>query len=130
MAMAGGLAGCGQDPAEDVTKAFTGYHAALLARDFATACSYNTPEATAKLVSTLRQQAITVSTCPDALAAIYAEDGGAAQADGVSRSVRIDGITVNGDQATIRWSATLDSEQQPSTSMMRRVQGRWEFVAQ
>ena len=38
------------EPAETtVEKAFRGYHSALVARDFRTACAYNSPEATDKL---------------------------------------------------------------------------------
>jgi hypothetical protein len=128
-ALAAALAGCGQSAEEAVTEAVRSYHTALLARDFSTACSYNTPEATTKLITSLQLQAINVATCEDAFAAIYAEDGPAAQADGVSRTVQIQGITVNGNQATVRWTAQLDGEQSPSSSAMRRVDGRWEFVA-
>ena len=69
-----------------VEKAFRGYHAALLARDFRTACSYNTPEATDKLLVSLRTQGIDAAGCEDAFAAIYAEEGGSATADGVGTS--------------------------------------------
>jgi hypothetical protein len=122
------LAGCGGAEGA-VEKAFKGYHSALLARDFAVACSYNAPEATAKLLDSLRSQAIAVSTCEDAFAAIYAEQGGAAQADGVSRSVQIQGITVQGDRATVNWTAELDGEQRPAASTMRELDGHWAFVA-
>jgi hypothetical protein len=123
------LAGCGGSARAGVEEAFRGYHAALLARDFRTACSYNAPEATAKLLISLRTQAIEVATCEDAFTAIYAESGGAGQADAVAQTVQIQGITVNGDQATVNWTAQLDGEQRPSASTMRRIDGRWEFVA-
>ncbi len=129
VALAAALAACGESAEAGVEKAFRGYHAALLARDFRTACSYNSPEATAKLLSSLRLQAIDAASCEDGFAAIYAEDGAAAAADGVGRSVQIQGITVNGDDATVSWVAELDGEQRPATNSMRRTDGRWLLVA-
>ena len=95
------LAACGRAPRRTSRQAFRGYHTALLARDFRTACSYNTPEATDKLIGSLRTQGIDAGGCEDAFAAIYAEDGGSAAADGVGNTVQIQGITVDGDNATV-----------------------------
>ena len=127
VALAALLGGCG-DAQADVEKAFKGYHAALLARDFPTACSYNTPEATDRLVASLQTQGIDAADCEDAFAAIYAEAGGSEAADGVGNSVQIQGITVDGDRATVNWTAVLDGEQRPAQSTMRRVDGQWRFV--
>jgi hypothetical protein len=121
-------AACGESSEAGVEKAFRGYYAALLARDFHTACSYNTPEATDKLLTSLRTQGIAASGCEDAYAAIFAEEGGSAAADTIGNTVQIQGITVNGDQATISWSADLDGERRPSTSTMQRDDGQWRFV--
>ena len=93
VALAALLGGCG-DAQADVEKAFKGYHAALLARDFPTACSYNTPEATDRLVASLQTQGIDAADCEDAFAAIYAEAGGSEAADGVGNSVQIQGYTI------------------------------------
>jgi hypothetical protein len=130
VALTAALAACGESAEEGVEKAFRGYHAALLARDFRTACSYNSPEATAKLLSSLRLQAIDAASCEDAFAAIYSEDGAAEAADGVGRSVQIQGITVNGEDATVSWIAQLDGEQRPANSSMHRTEGRWLLVVE
>ena len=122
------VAACGESAEAGVEKAFRGYYAALLARDFQTACSYNTPEAIDKLLLSLRTQGIAANGCEDAYSAIFAEEGGSAAADRIGNTVQIQGITVNGDQATVNWSAELDGEQRPSTSVMRRVDGQWRFV--
>ena len=127
-ALAAVLAACGNAQA-DVEQAFRGYHTALLERDFRTACSYNTPEATDRLIGSLRTQGIDAGSCEDAFAAIYSEAGGSATADGVGNSVQIQGITVDGDNATVNWTAELDGEQRPAQSTMRRDDGRWQFVA-
>jgi ketosteroid isomerase-like protein len=128
--VAGALAGCGESAEAGVEKAFRGYHGALLARDFPAACSYNTPEATAKLLTSLRTQGIEVAGCEDAFAAIYAEEGGSAAADTIGRTVQIQGITATGDDASVSWVAELDGEQRPARSAMRRVDGQWRFVAE
>lgn len=124
------LAACGGDPRADVEKSFRGYHAALLARDFHTACSYNTPEATAKLLTSLSTQGIEAADCEGAFTAIYAEAGGSAAADEVGNSVQIRDVAVDGDTATVSWSAVLDGEQRPARSTMRRVDRDWRFVAE
>jgi predicted phage gp36 major capsid-like protein len=129
VALTAALAACGESAEVGVEKAFRGYHTALLARDFRTACSYNSPEATAKLLSSLRLQSIDAATCEDAFTAIYAEGGAADAADGVGRSVQIQGITVNGDDASVSWAAQLDGEQRPATTTMHRTEGRWLLVA-
>ncbi len=122
------MAGCGTDDAGHVEAAFRGYHTALLARDFPAACAATAPDSTAKLVAAVARQGITATTCEDALAAIFAEPGPAATADGVARSVTVQRVTVDGDSATLAWSATLDGENRPSTSTLRRRDGRWQLV--
>ncbi len=122
------LAGCGENAEEGVEKAFRGYHAALLARDFRTACSYNSPDATGRLLNDLSSQGIDAASCEDAFAAIYAEAGGSAAADGVGRTVQIQDIVVTGENATISWTAELDGEQRPARSNMHRSDGQWQFV--
>jgi len=128
-ALAAVLAACGESTEAGVEQAFRGYHAALLARDFRVACTYNTPEATAKLLASLRTQGIEAAGCEDAFAAIYAEAGGSAAADRVGNTVQVQNIAVNGDDATVNWTAELDGEPRPSTSRMHRVDGQWRFVA-
>lgn len=123
----GVLTACGNDR-EDVEKAFRAYHTALLARDFRTACSYNTQEATDKLLVSLRTQGIDAASCEDAFAAIYAEAGSSAAADGVGRTVQVQDVAVDGDTATVSWTAQLDGEPRASRSTMRHVDGEWRFV--
>jgi hypothetical protein len=122
------VAACGESAEVGVEKAFRGYYAALLVRDFRAACSYNSPEAVDKLLVSLRTQGIEANGCEDAYAAVFAEEGGSAAADRIGNTMQIQGITINGDQATVNWTAELDGEQRPSTSLMRRDDGQWRFV--
>ncbi|HWM58518.1 MAG TPA: hypothetical protein VNO83_11835 [Pseudonocardia sp.] len=121
-------AGCGEPAETTVEKAFRGYHSALVARDFRTACAYNSPEATDKLLASVRTQGIDAADCEDAFTAIYSEEGAAAAADGVHNSVQIQKVAVDGDTATIDWSAQLDGEQRPARTTMHRADGRWLLV--
>jgi hypothetical protein len=130
IALAAVTAGCGEPPEASVEQAFRGYHAALLKRDFHTACSYNSPEATARLLQTVRLQDIDARSCEDAFAAIYAEDGPAAAADGIGTSLQIQHVTVTGDDAAIQWSAQIEGEQHPAKAMMHRTDGRWLLMVQ
>jgi hypothetical protein len=124
-----GLVACGGDPRTDIEAMFKGYHTATLARDFPAACAYNSPEATATLLASIASQGITVRTCEEALAAIYAESGAAAAADATSRGFRIDAIDVDGDQAAITFTAPRDGEDYQATFPLRRIDGDWKFGA-
>ena len=74
-ALAAGATACGSDPQAEIAEAFRGYHTAVLARDFPTACSYNAPEATAKLLTSLATQGVTATTCEQALTVVFEESG-------------------------------------------------------
>lgn len=117
------------NPEADVESSFRGYHEALLARDFPAACALNSPEATAKLLATVRTRSIVVGTCEDAFAAIFAEPGAAETADGIARSVQVQDVAVTGDDARITWSASLEGEPRTATNVLRRVDGEWRLMA-
>jgi hypothetical protein len=127
-ALAAGAVACGADADTEISEAFKGYHTALLARDFPAACAYNAPEATDKLLASLATQGVRASTCEEAFAAVFAEGGSADIADTIARTAEIDAIEVAGDTATVRWTATVDGEQAPTSSGMRRVDGAWKLV--
>ena len=110
---------------EDV---FHEYYRALLARDFAAACALNAPETTEQLLANVRSQGVTASSCEEALGKIYSLPGAAATADSIAHSASVDDVTVNGDQATITWSADINGARPTVTSGLRRVDGRWLLV--
>ena len=124
-----GLAGCGGgDARAEVEQAFKGYQTALLARDFPTACGYNAPESTQKLIASVATQGIQASTCEEALAEIYAESGAAEFADTIGRTYAIQDVQVDGDEATITWTATVDGSPDSATIGMRRIDGGWKLA--
>jgi ketosteroid isomerase-like protein len=123
------VAGCGGDPQEEIDTAFKGYYSALLARDFPTACGYNTPEATAFLLQTLSTQGVRAGDCEGAFGAIFEQSASADVFDTIARTVRIDGVDVDGDDATVTYTSTVDGEPRTASVPMSRVDGGWKFVA-
>jgi ketosteroid isomerase-like protein len=119
---------CGADPEAEIGEAFQGYYTALLARDFPAACAYNAPEATAKLLTSVATQGISARTCEEAFTAVFAEGGPAETADAIARSAKIDDIEVDGQDATVHWTAEVDGEPMSTTWGMRRIDGAWKLV--
>ena len=91
-----------------VERVFTDYYQALLARDFAKACSYNAPETNKALLDNVRARNIPVNTCDEALQKIYATPAADKAADKIVSSSQIEDIKVTGEDATITWSAEQD----------------------
>jgi predicted outer membrane protein len=112
----------------EVEAVFHAYYRSLLARDFAGACAFNAPETTDQLLATLRQQGVTASTCEEGLSAIYSMPGAEATADTIANTAAVDTITVDGEDASITWSAEIEGQRPTVTSGLRRVDGRWVLV--
>jgi hypothetical protein len=127
--LAVGLGACGGDPTAEVNQAFKGYYTALLARDFPTACNYTAPESTDKLLAALATEGIKASTCEDAFTAVFDEPGAADISDNIARTAKVDDVQVDGDTATIKWTATVDGTEQSATYGMRRIDGQWKLIA-
>jgi len=128
-ALGAGLVACAGSAESEIEAVFKGYHEAELARDFPAVCEHIAPEAADKLLSAVATYGINARNCEEALAAIYAEPGAADTADAVSRSARIDDISVGGDEATITFTATLNGEPRQATIPLRRIDGDWKLVA-
>jgi ketosteroid isomerase-like protein len=126
--LAAGAGACGADAETEIGEAFRGYHTALLARDYPAVCAYNAPEVTQKLLTSLATQGVQARTCEEAMATVLAEGGPADTADTIARTAAIDGVTVDGDDATVRWTATVDGEPMSTTWGMRRIDGAWKLV--
>src|SRR5688500_1748712 len=63
------------DPAADrqaIESVFQDYYRALRAENFTTACGYNAPETTSRLLADLRARGVEASTCEEGMTAIYA----------------------------------------------------------
>ncbi len=111
-----------------VEAVFNDYYRLLLARDFAGACAFNAPETTDELLANLREQGVAASTCEEGLSAIYSMPGAEATADTIANTAAVDTITVNGEDASITWSAEIEGQRPTVTSGLRRIDGRWLLV--
>ena len=127
-ALAAGAVACGADAKAEITETSQGYHTAVLARDYPAVCAYNAPEATERLLASVAREGVRADTCEEALAAVFEQSGGAETADGVARTAEIDEISVDGDRATVRWTATIEGTPTPTSWGMRRIDGAWKLV--
>ncbi len=122
----GGVTATGEEGAVETT--FRSYYQALLARDFTTACALNAPETNAKLIENLAAQGTRTASCEEALTKIYGTSGAADIADAVANTAQIQAVTVDGDTATITWSAEVAGQRPTVTNTMRRIDGQWRLV--
>lgn len=116
------------DPAADkqaIESVFRDYYRALRARDFATACSYNAPETTSRLLADLHARGVDAATCEDAMTAVYAIPENARVVEQAGQNATIKDVTVKGDQATLDWTSTVNGRTGPGTTHLRRVDGKW-----
>jgi hypothetical protein len=116
------------DPAADrqeIESVFHDYYRALRAQDFATACGYNAPETTSRLLADLQTRGVEASTCEEGMTAVYAIPENARVVEQAAQNASIEGVTVNGDQATLSWTSKVNGRAGPGTTHLRRVDGRW-----
>jgi len=126
------VAGCGASPsarqAADASAAetvFRSYHQALLARDFPTACGLFTTQARTELVSTVNDLGGHADTCEQALGTLYATPVVARRYDEASRSLRVQDVQVDGDDAVVRVSYSGGA---PVDTTLRRLEGQWRLL--
>jgi len=112
-----------------VEETFRRYYEALLGRDYRTACEINAPETTSTLIETLTTQGVTVGTCEEAYSTVYAIPGAAETADRTATGTRIQGVAVDGDTATVSWSAEAQGQRRTVDSGFRRLDGRWRLLS-
>jgi hypothetical protein len=119
------------DPAvarEEIEAAFRGYYEALRAQDFTTACAFHADETTRQLLAELARRGVTAATCEEALTAVYAVPGNAEGVETVAESATVDDVAVDGDDATITWSAEIKGARETTTSKLRRIDGTWRLI--
>lgn len=106
-----------------VAVAFRDHNAALLAHDFAKACSFNDPALNQQLVASSG-----VDSCEDALTKIYTSPEAAATSDGIAKTAQITGITIDGDTARITWSVQAQGKQTTAETDMLRIGNDWRLT--
>jgi hypothetical protein len=116
------------DPAADreaIETVFHDYYRALGARDFSTACGYNAPETTSRLLADLHVRGVEASTCEEGMTAVYAIPENARIVEQAGKNATIKNVTVNGDQATLEWTSKVNGKSGSGATQLRRVDGRW-----
>lgn len=123
-----------KDAEDDIREVFADYNEALAERDWADACEQLAPETTQKL----RQNAGTLGLkdlpddCAGLLGTVYeTADKDPQQKEllnEIVKSAKVDSVDVQGDTATINWSATVQGQSTPISQTARRIDGEWKLV--
>jgi hypothetical protein len=116
------------DPAADrqaIETVFRDYYRALRARDFTTACGYNAPETTSRLLADLHARGVEANTCEEGMTAVYAIPENARIVEQAGKNATIKEVAVSGDTATLDWTSKVDGRTGPATTHLRRVDGQW-----
>ena len=120
------------DPAAEraeVRQIFENYNRALLARDFDTVCGFMAPEAVSAVQLGAGQQGMAASTCEEAFGSVYANRQAATVLDETARGTRVTDVTVDGDRATVTFTAQVQGTNTGElTGDMRRVDGEWRIL--
>lgn len=116
------------DPAADreaIESVFHDYYRALRAQDFTTACGYNAPETTSRLLADLHARGVDAATCEEGMTAVYAIPENARVVEQAAENATIENVTVNGDQATLEWTSKVNGRAGSGTTHLRRVDEAW-----
>jgi predicted lipid-binding transport protein (Tim44 family) len=112
-----------------VEKTYADFNAALVARDFATACSLTDPAANDALVKALTAQGVKVTTCEEAFKAVYAVPAAAAQLDEATKTTGIDDVAIAGDVATVTYRVSQNGQVKTGlTKKLQRFGGQWKLL--
>jgi hypothetical protein len=127
-------AAAGSDAAQAVTDMFDDYRAALIARDWDRACGHLAPETTQKLQENIKSLGVTdpPSECTELMGTLYEtidKDPTAKKTiDDVTKSAKVKEIKVDGEQASISWSAQVNGVETPITQTARIIDGTWKLI--
>jgi hypothetical protein len=127
-------AAAGSEQEHAVTEMFDDYRAALIARDWDRACGHLAPETTKKLQENIKSLGVTdaPSECTELMGTLYETiDKDPAQKktiDDVTKSAKVTDIKVDGDKASISWSAKVNGVDTPITQSARIIDGEWKLI--
>ena len=119
---------------EAVTAMFDDYREALGARDWDRACSHLAPETTEKLQQNIKQLGVTdpPSECPALMDQLYTtidKDPAAKKTiDEITETAEVKDVKLNGEQASVTWSAKVNGQDTPVTQTARLIDGEWKLI--
>lgn len=118
----------------DVREMFTEYTQALGERDWDEACEHLAPETADKLKSNVAQLGLTDAPddCEGLMGALYAQidkDPTAKKTiDDITATAKISEVKINGETATVSWSAKVNGTDTPVTQTARIIDGEWKLI--
>jgi hypothetical protein len=119
---------------EDVREMFADYTEALRERDWEEACEHLAPETTDKLKSNVAQLGLADAPgdCEGLMGALYEQIDQNATAkktiDDITASAKVTDVEIDGDTASVSWSATVNGTDTPVTQSARIVDGEWKLI--
>jgi hypothetical protein len=119
---------------EEVREMFTDYTKALGERDWDEACEHLAPETTDKLKANIAQLGLTDAPgdCVGLMGALYAQidkDPTAKKTiDDITQTAKVSSVKVDGDTATVSWSAKVNGTDTPVTQTARIIDGEWKLI--
>lgn len=112
-----------------VETAFTDYNRALAEQDTAAVCALSDPGTVQTVLAAVTQQlGQQVGTCEEAFGLVFSAPGATELAQRTAATTEVRDVVVDGDTATVSWSAEVREQRQELTNDMRRVDGRWLIV--
>ncbi len=119
---------------EDVREMFTDYTEALGERDWEEACEHLAPETTDKLKANVAQLGLTDAPgdCVGLMGALYAridQDPTAKKTiDDITQTAKVSKVTIEGETASVSWSAKVNGTDTPVTQTARIIDGEWKLI--
>ncbi len=128
------VAASGSGDEAEVKTMFTAYLKSLVDRDWDGACSHLAPETTEKLKANIKQLGVAnvPDECADLMKQLYAQidkDPNAKKAiDDIANTATVKDVKVDGEKASITWSAKVNGVDTPVTQSARIIDGQWKLI--
>jgi hypothetical protein len=122
------------DGEQAVMDMFDNYRAALIARDWDKACAHLAPETTEKLQENIKTLGVTdpPDECTELMGTLYEtidkDPTTKKTIDDVTRSAKVTDIKIDGEKASISWSAKVNGVDTPVTQSARIIDGEWKLI--
>jgi hypothetical protein len=119
---------------EEVREMFADYTEALGERDWEEACEHLAPETADKLKSNVQQLGLTdtPSDCEGLMDALYTQIDKNATAkktiDDITATAKVTEVKIDGEAATVSWSAKVNGTDTPVTQSARLIDGEWKLI--
>ena len=113
---------------------FDDYREALGARDWDEACAHLAPETTEKLQANIKQLGVTdpPDDCAELMDVLYTQidkDPTAKKTiDDITKSAKVSEVKINGENASVSWSAKVNGVDTPVTQSARIIDGEWKLI--